>query len=311
MMNKTKLRRKLVTFVSNSPPFFYNIVNSLVLNFDNRKINSLMSEQKIPVLIYQQGRVASTSVYESLKNSFPHIPIYHLHTLSAERADEELRKLKGNNERSFHYLHLGKIFGKLINSRAFKNKKEPWKVITIFRDPIEILMSLYILHLEKNEEKIISAYGSLSEQNSLKYIKEKMEADDPRNWEIVTWFDSVFKKEIGVDIFAKKFDPVKGYQIIKNDNFEVLIMKFEELSKAYKYGVSELLGLPVDRLDIEYTNLHNNKSAADLQRYIRSELRFNEKFLDQIFDSKVYKHFYSSQQLTHLKSKWLEKTNEC
>jgi len=81
-----------------------SFVESLKIRFRNFNTNP-------PILIYQMGKVGSTTILKSLKNAQIQNPVYHIHFLSSDgirNAERYFKTLKGKHIISKEKVHSGR-----------------------------------------------------------------------------------------------------------------------------------------------------------------------------------------------------------
>jgi len=300
------LKKIAFIYIVNSSSGLYNVVRAILSLIDKSKINQAV-KKKIPfVLIYQQGRVASTSVYESIKAIKLPYPLYHVHTISAKTAQKGIEKLKQKKGKIYRHFFVGKFLSQALIQKRKEPQAPPWKIITIFRDPLEVMLSLHFLNMS-NKKLFVSEGGQLDNEMALRHYETLFINDEPAGWEICKWFDEVFLDETGVDVYLTPFDYEKGYTIINAQECDILIIKFEDIKKAYKYGVAELFDINPADVELQHANLHSNDDYKDIHKYVKQNLKFSSEFCDKVYSTKLIKHFYSPQQILNLKNKWGEK----
>ena len=93
---------------------------------------------KEPIIIYQMGKVGSSTILRSLRALDIDTPIFHTHTLTVEgRAHGEAifgHKPQSYFPRSKHLLESEYLCKEI--ERSLKRKIGKWKVVTLVRDPI-------------------------------------------------------------------------------------------------------------------------------------------------------------------------------
>jgi hypothetical protein len=128
----------------------YNVMRAIKLVFDKFKIKYHYYVESDFIIIYQQGRVASTSIYESLKSLKLPAPVWHVHNISNENNINFINGAYLCNEKAYRHLFVGQLLAKLIkhNSKAIK-----FKIITVLRDPVSVI--LYPLFLLTVKELLV------------------------------------------------------------------------------------------------------------------------------------------------------------
>lgn len=301
---KENLKMKLLVWVINSDSRIYNVIRVVISFIDGIKIKRAIKKGIPFVLIYQQGRVASTSVYESIKSIKLPYPLYHVHTLSEQVAQKQIDQLKLEGGKIHRNLFVGKQLSRALKNKKLVEQSEPWKIISIFRDPIEIMLSLYFLGIEDGANIFLNKSGELDKNLALKFYENKFIKDDPSGWGVCHWFNNVFLDELGVDVFLSPFDQEKGFTVIKNQQFDILLIRYEDIQSAYKYGVAELFNIEPNSLNLQYANLHSNKKHSEIHKYVKQNLKLTREFCDKAYSTKLIKHFYSPEQIETLIKKW-------
>lgn len=111
---------------------------------------------------------------------------------------------------------------------------------------------------------------------------------------IVGHFDNQYKNSLGVDVYEYDFDHEKGYTIISKDNIELLIYRFEDLPRIFSQAIEEYLGIP--DLKLPHINVAPQK-----------KFHFDKKFLDEIYSSRMIRHFYTEEEIENFYRQWQKK----
>ncbi|PLX48509.1 MAG: hypothetical protein C0613_10835 [Desulfobulbaceae bacterium] len=304
-MSHRKTGRELTTvLVSRAPRFVYDIAR-IGQNIVDRWVISRAVQNGTPVvLIYQYGRVASTSLYTSLLAANLEFPVYHVHTLSQYRANQGIYKAKEHGRRVARYLVLGKIVGEKIISLRDSPPPQPWKIVTVFRDPVSVMISLHFMNVSRYFAGSLKKNGELDKHKAIEHFLEILEKDDPSGWALSNWFDDVFYNELGVDVYKHKFDKDRGYTIINDSIFDILLLRFENLETGFNEGVAKLFNVDKQRVKLLHSHLHKDDKYADLQNYVKNNLKLSKSSCDKIYATKFAKHFYSDELISKLTKKW-------
>ncbi|ADH86465.1 Protein of unknown function NKWYS [Desulfurivibrio alkaliphilus AHT 2] len=291
-------------FVVNSPAPIYNGARVIQNLFDCRKINKAVRQGTPLVLIYQYGRVASTSVYASVLAANLDMPVYHVHTLSSARAVEWIDRARRNGRRIDRNFVLGKLLGEVISKIGDGSYPKPWKIISIFREPISVFVSLHFLNPKGQFVEVLEKYCEGNKSPVIDYFQTLFDRDDPSGWLLSNWYDEVFGEETGVNVYDHRFDVDQGYQIIKDDRFEILLLRFEDLSNGFKQGAAQLFGLGEDRFNLIHSHLHKNDKYHEIHEYVKNNLKLSRETCNKIYSTKFIKHFYSDDLIDRLTAKW-------
>lgn len=110
-----------VRILSDSPNFLYNMSRRLRCVYDWIQIKVMHFRNISPVIVYQQGRVGSTSVYESLYEILPNEIIYHVHTIKESHANKQIKRLRATNGKIYRHLYVGKYLSRIIQKSDRKS----------------------------------------------------------------------------------------------------------------------------------------------------------------------------------------------
>ena len=234
------------------------------------------------ILVYTMGKVASSSIYETMFKEFPFNRSFHIHHLSDFWLQE---KLAGTPYAAHNQLLADQYF-----TYKKDNEGKRLKVISLVRDPISRDLSEFF----QNYMKLGYSLDKLKGQEIIDIIRQK-------GHELcLNWFDSEFNEFLNIDIYSYKFDKEKGYSIYQFDDFDVLILQVEKLSTIATIALSEFFGFKVKRL------LVSNETGKKFNLYgdVKKEYSEPVQQLNDIYNSKYCKHFYSDQQREMFKKKW-------
>jgi len=286
-------------------PFLYSTATKGVGLFDSASLAINEWRSKPLLLVYQQGRVASTSVYEALARAQSGLSVFHLHTLSAQRADEVAARSKESGTRLDRNIILAKKVARSLDRRRQRGGlAQPFKVVTIFREPIGIMLSLKMMDAQQSFADI-SAMGTLpSPQDALEHVKASLERDDPSGWAIGNWFEEVLQEELSIDVFSTPFDHKNGFTLIGNNEFDLVLLKYEMLKTSLTPAITALLGQEPPGLELRYSNVHRNDPFDEIHAYIKENLRLSQEFCERAYSTRFMQHFYSDEEREQLCLRW-------
>lgn len=116
------------------------------------------------------------------------------------------------------------------------------------------------------------------------------------------WFDKEFNKYLNIDIYDISFPKDKGYHIWKNDDFDLLIIRLEDLTDVFEKAIKEFVGLDLPLLK---NNVGSEKEYASLYREFKKNYTPTPKLIDEMYKSKYTQHFYASKEVTAFREKWI------
>lgn len=220
------------------------------------------------ILIYQAGKVASSTVHKSILNYGKYALHCHILDTIQENGDDLLKLLE---------LKSGKI-------------------ISLVRDPV----ARQIAAMWQN----IHQYHRYSAEVDFAEIEDHFFPEQFVGGEF-GWFDRQMKKVFDIDVFEYPFDQEKGYSIIKKGNIEVLLMKMERLNDLEDV-IGAFLDIKDFKLDNE--NVGSEKPYRFAYREHRASFKLPKEILDNVyFNNEQTKHFYSEQEMKVFYQKWLKK----
>jgi hypothetical protein len=237
------------------------------------------------IVIYQMGKVASTTLYKALKEKG--ITVDQTHTLLGNYQGKYFIKTKFST-----LIFLKFRIKDFIRLRAYKKKKEV-KVISIVREPISRNISAFF-----QKAKFIDNFHNIENTGAL----EKTFYDKTTHKTPLKWFDKEFKKALGIDVYKYQFPKEKGYTIIKQNNVKVFLFRFEDLNKCLK-PLSNFLN--IGKLELVSSNVGTDKWYSEMYKRFKRNFKPTEEYLNIMYDSKYIKHFYTDKEIESFKNKWL------
>jgi len=260
------------------------------------------------IVIYQMGKVGSTTIWRGLENIGLEAPIYHVHRMNTEVVEKELQWAKK------HFLSLRQIYPEVLHAVHLRAQLEgqyppsSWKVITLVRDPIARTLSTFFQLFEnKINAGVISknqfegsAKDRLLEELLAKFRKKYIE--NPSRRHPYTWFQDELKANIGCDLFLEPDIRHRSYHICHAGQTSVLLLKLESLNDCYAAAFREFLG--IDGLDLNPENVRSQKLCGDLYRDFLAEIQLPTSYLDRIYRSDLVTHFYSDAEIEQFYRRW-------
>lgn len=255
-----------------------------------------------PILIYQMGKVGSKSVYNSLKKNLISNVIYHVHFLSHSNIEEvESYLLSLPHITDKEPLRKSKRVREIIDQSSNSAR---FKIITMVREPIAREISDLFQNINR-ELPSINKCNLKEKLNSITaFLHKSFSSFDETDDYACTWFDKEIKDVFNFDIYTYSFDKSLGYHIYRNDQFDILIIRLEDLSRCFNRAMSRFF----KNDDINFTLENSNRSSEKPYRQIYEKVRTNFKLpveiLDKVYSTRYSKHFYSEDDLEKFKAQW-------
>ena len=269
---------------------------------------------KPPIVVYQMGKVGSSSVVASLKQAdlkYKH-RIYHVHFLTPERVTyyEAKRRpflntpYEGDLKHIWQYNHLNQQL-------AVVSAPHKWKVITLVRDPVARNLSTFFENIDvvpttSTEGQVFKSVEydfEITLQNNqlaplIDLFFEKCRHDAPLHF-----FDQEFKGNLGIDLYTTPFPVDRGYQIYEGDKADVLLIRLENLDQCFTQAMEEFLG-PCN-IPLISANIGSQKDYATTYQQFKEIIHLPQTYVDRMYNAQFTQHFYSSDEIEAFRTKWI------
>jgi hypothetical protein len=275
----------------------------------------LALDDRPPVLVYQMGKVGSSSVKDSL---WAHGvgPVLHMHwfrpwreqdaaalpleeqqrhAVAREIAQEKRAYERFSYRQKIRSLVLEKGYYEVIYEDVIK-KRRGARFITNVRDPVSTNVSMFF----QSFQEYAGAQFEEADYSTADLI-DIFKNDYIFSWPL-TWFDKEMKPTLGVDVYDHAFPKEKGHQTLENGPYEILLLKCELGDAAKEKAISEFLGL--EDFEITRRNESKDKSYAAQYQQFKDALSVSKERLDMLCDSKYATHFYTPRELEKVRARW-------
>ena len=268
----------------------YYIKDSILLWFAHIKF--LVFPKSIPILVFTMAKVGSLSVYFSLKKWTSKTSVFHIHSLNEEKVREGIQLCFENN---IYPGSKSPVF--LINKKIIK-KRKPYKIICLFRDPLERNISAFFEVFELHTgEKTTEFTGDFEKLKQFYY--DKLDHNFPLHW-----FEKQFIEATGINVFNYNFKKEKGHQIIKKDHIEVLLINSSVADSLKEELISNFCNLKY--FTLKNRNVSSKKEYANYYKEFKANIKFSKEYLNQLYGSNYAKHFFPEKHIENQKEKWSE-----
>ncbi|XPV75576.1 MAG: glycosyltransferase [Desulfovibrio sp.] len=250
----------------------------------------LLAKRDAVVCILSAGKVGTQSLAHSLRASFGSThayPVYDLHLFDPSNNIQERLTPRRNGDVAH------RATSTAVHACWDKHCKDiNWKFIAGVREPISWMISAYF---QNNETGMITSSDDFFEKCTGMW-----------KW-ISGYFDLIYKRQIGVDIYDYEFDKDRKYGIVQKDNVEILLYRLESLSATCTDFVGEFLG--IRNFHLKKANEASKKSYA--KNYSKTlkilEKSFSQEQLKDIYEHPFVKHFYTDAEIEKFYKKWSQK----
>ena len=214
-----------------------------------------------PVLVYQMGKVGSSSIYHPLKKLYPGV-VAHTHQFNQNAWYWEVRKL--------HELF-------------YSGKQKQFKIISLIREPVGRNMSEFFHRFTQYAGVPIKKSTFSLEEIKDKFL-ENLNHDFP-----LDWFDDNFKHHFNIDVYKQPFQD-KGFEYYHTEDVQVLLMKHDLADSKKEALINDFLKL--EDFKIQVRNVGDKKEYSSTYKKFKTEVKLPDWYFDKMYNSKYYKHFY-------------------
>lgn len=250
-----------------------------------------------PIIIYQMGKVGSTTVLTSLEALKLGRLLFHIHYLSSEM----LSFLIARNRSIGRKAQPPHIWRGLYINRRLKQEGEPklWDVITPVREPVARNVSAFFedlpLFVPEDSNDVTANKVELDKLTEM--FLETYKHEIP-----LEWLDIEMKQVFGIDVYSHTFPRERGYDIFELNGVRILLLRLENLPGSAKAMMHEFLGIE----DFQVLNARVGTSAEYKNSYksFISQVHLPPSYLDKMYQSKYARHFYSEEELAAFRDRW-------
>ncbi len=242
------------------------------------------------ILIYQMGKVGSTSILLGLRHEIPLGKIRHTHFLSDKWLKEILPGAKMKHREQIDY--------GIDLQHQLNTTRKRLKIITLVREPV----SRWYSNFFENADAITGKpFKEITKDDLINYL-EIGDISFPEKW-----IRTEFNPFLGIDLLKSPFRKKDGFTIIEYPNFDLLCIKTEKLNNCYKRAFKEFLG-------IDFKQLPSANRSTDKSSHLKSLHESGKSLvpsfidLDKVYESAYCHHFYSTEELKGFRENWDQTT---
>lgn len=251
-----------------------------------------------PVLIYQNGKVGSLTISQSLKKI--DIGNAHIHRfffkndvvgelLLGKEYEEFIRESNFFKIKSTEYV------------KFIKDKIKEKKIITVVRDPVAVDLSTVFQWIGSGES---DAFFSKRLKQGISFVQVVSDLMIKIQNRMFDWFDEELREISGINIFDHPFDKKRGYSIISENGVEILVLKVEKLEE-----ITNIIGRFVgcDQLELFDANKGESKAYSHIYQAVKNNIVLPEEYVTHYYKNNSYMdHFYSSEERKSFWMKWMK-----
>jgi hypothetical protein len=251
-----------------------------------------------PIVVYQMGKVGSTTVDRSLRALDLPRGIFTAHLLNdLDELERRAREIYPDPTETLSQIAKGRRLRKLI----LDHPAVTWHVITLVRDPVQRNVSAFFENLTEVVPDVYErrARGEISLVEIRDAFINRYDHNAP-----LEWFASQLEPVFGIDVFATPFDAARGYGTYEAERASLLLIRLENLTAGGDAAIREFLGL--DRFELVTSNVGRQKRYHDLYAEFEQNVTLPERYLARMYESRLARHFYTDTEIETFRQRWAE-----
>jgi glucosyl-dolichyl phosphate glucuronosyltransferase len=249
-----------------------------------------------PILVYQMGKVGSTTVVESLSRASLPNAVLHLHAISDDVARYRREHLAAGAGVPYH-LELGAA----VAAELSRGDDRRCKIISLVRDPIAVQISS-LFEVPEFASPEMREGGKIDAVKAAASLRKSLA--EPRALDyIFDWFDREVARVFGIDVFAHPFPKAEGVRAFRGEGADMLLLRLEDLDRVGPEALARFLGLPAP-LELVRANVRAGASGGDAYRELMGQLTLDIEVCDKIYSSRFARHFYDDAEISAFTAKW-------
>lgn len=282
---------------------YLNVKNNLIATYLQTKASyeawrAFSNKEIPPILIYQMGKVGSSTVYNSLVNRSLPNSILHIHFLSDALPEYKIAHERAGVFPAPYHMFLGDAMRKVLK----KKQDFPVKIISLVRDPVAIVVSALFENTHFHKELLTAGKDNVDLKKTIDYFNRYL-GDTNYFAYVYEWFDKELKDVFGIDVFATPFPKERGYARYDNKNISALVIRLEDLSNKGAKAISDFLCLD-GPLELQETNVRATTKHANEYREVLQGICISPEVCKEIYSSRFAKHFYSDCMIVKFMEQW-------
>lgn len=256
---------------------------------------------RVPIVVYQMGKVGSTTVVTSLRALPLERPVWHIHTLNPS----ELKKMRVDHlshERAVAGIEYweGKELHHLLES---SKQSEKLSVISLTREPVARNVFAFFQRLDHWYPDFDQQMVARGEEAVFADLREIFIKDYHHECPLY-WFDNEVRSMLGIDVYDSPFFPEQGYAHYENDKTKLLVIRLDNLSEQGPALISKFLALDARDFPLIEKNVRERLSYGNAYRHFVKHLSLPSTLLEKMYTSKYVQHFYSEDEVKGFKTRW-------
>lgn len=249
-------------------------------------------------VVFQMGKVGSTSVSASLEAMADRPHVYHAHFLTPGGigwAEEQYRR---------NYPRTRLLPNHVVDSLVLRERLDAgatlgWRVVTLLRDPIARNLSSFFqtMYLDRPEVDVQDTSDTAMARLHQSFF------DDFDHEFPLEWLDVELGAALGVDPYAAVADGPGAFQLsAQASRPAVLILTLEELRGNGAAALARFVER--EQVPLVDANLAGDKDYAGTYEQFSATIPLPASYLDLMYGSKMATSFYDEATLAAFRRRW-------
>jgi transposase len=246
--------------------------------------------RKMPVIIYQMGKVGSSS----LRKSFPagaYKLALHVHHLQPDRIQRRKTQLIAQGQRPARHFYVAESVQRVLIAPQRRAC-----FLTPVRDPVSRNLSAFFQAYERHTGERYT-----DSELDVATLREIFLRDYPHD-RALTWFDDEFRQTLDVDVYSQPFPAETGYIEFDTHCGRVLVFRLELDDTTKERLIAQFLDVPAFRL--KQANRASKKAYAAQYRRFKETMTLPDSYLDEMLNSRYARHFYTPAERDAIRRRW-------
>jgi len=273
----------------------------------NRDFRAKIDPRMRFLLIYQMGKVGSSSVSQHLKNVLDEWEVFQIHALTeagVRRIEERYRRASTIRTKLLIDRHI--LESRYLQPLLGDPGRGPLKTVSIVRDPVARNISAFFqtfevdfaqMYHESGENASLLNFDVDELVNAFLYGSKQFRHEYP-----LVWFEEELKEALGIDVYDVPFDHEKGSGSYANAGCDLLVVRMEDFSTALTPLLEAFLDTQID--DVPRSNTASKKHYSEAYRTFIESIRLPAEYLDEMYGSRFVSHFYTDKEIDEFRNRW-------
>lgn len=250
-----------------------------------------------PLVLFQMGKVGSSTLSASLNQYNFDVPVVTCHTLTD--FDAQAKFIQTHAADPTHPLRVLER-NRRRRELLFSGRWKKFNVISMARLPIRRTVSAFFEHWSTTnpEFQARSAAGA----QSVEFLVDEFLNHYFHNT-ADAWFDAQMRPVFNIDVFQEPFDHARGYQICQSKTNRLLVMRLEDLRRVVTPAMQEFLNIP--NFTLTAANISETKGYGEIYKQFVEQARLPHEYVERMHNTRYARHFYSKQELDADARFWL------